>query len=184
MDEIDRENKEHYQQIIKVFDGKNTFLDKDSQKGIQNDLLELLSVKTAKLKKEICEKFKTVYEELTRTEQTALQKLEEIKQIITQNLLLSLHPEEKTILAYDFWEASALEIIKESEEPSSEGHLEFFKKKDVILEEGRDILRKLKGSQEAAYSHVVERIEDFNVLCHEISCESIFGSMVEITEHS
>lgn len=42
--------------------------------------------------------------ELAKTEKSALKKLDEMNHIIEESLMVSLKPDEKVSLSYDFWE--------------------------------------------------------------------------------
>lgn len=67
--------------------------------------------------------------------------------IIEESLIISLKPDEKITLSYELWEENTLESIKDSEKASNESHLNFYLKRNQILDEGKDILFKLKNIQ-------------------------------------
>ena len=50
--------------------------------------------------------------------------------ILEETLIYSLKPDEKIGCSYDSWEANTLEIIKDSEKSSNEGHLNFYLKRN------------------------------------------------------
>lgn len=65
-----------------------------------------------------------------KAEKTAIKKLEEMNHILEETLIYSLKPDEKIGCSYDSWEANTLEIIKDSEKSSNEGHLNFYLKRN------------------------------------------------------
>lgn len=90
IEEIERENAKYYQEIIRMFEEKATFMERVANKTVEKDLLELLSVKTNRLRKEIGDKFKKLADELAKAEKSVYKRLEDTNKTISQRLKSSL----------------------------------------------------------------------------------------------
>lgn len=94
-----------------MFEEKATFMERVANKTVEKDLLELLSVKTNRLRKEIGDKFKKLADELAKAEKSVYKRLEDTNKTISQRLKSSLQLDSTISHAYDLWEERTLEAI-------------------------------------------------------------------------
>ena len=123
-------------------------------------------------------------EELVKAESSALKKVEEMTSVIELRLQTSLKPDEGVNHSYDCWEGLTLEVIQESEKPSSEGHMRFFIKREEIVLEGKQLLQQLQKMQEVAHSNSVQVIEDFSIAFQDTGFQAVVGNMVDVIDRN